>query len=66
MMVFQKKKKSKLMGVTRTHYLDKVNLVTRSPLNDEQAITDEERKVIQWCQQVTWVVTKLAKQTVGA
>ena len=48
------------MGVTRTHYLDEV-----TP-NDEQAITDEERKVIQWCQQVTWVVTKLAKQTVGA
>ena len=53
------------MGVTRTRYLDEVNVMTRVPLGDEQAINDEERKVIQWCQQVTWAVTKPAKQTVG-
>ena len=34
-------------------------------LDDEQAINNEERKVIQWCQQVMWAITKLAKQTVG-
>ena len=53
-----------LMGLTRTRYLDEVNVMTRLPPDDEQAINDEERKVIQWCQQVTWVVMKPAKQTV--
>ena len=52
------------MGLTRTRYLDEVNVMTRLPPDDEQAINDEERKVIQWCQQVTWVVMKPAKQTV--
>ena len=55
-----------LMGLTRTSYLDEVNVETRWPLDDEQAINDEERKVIQWCQQVIWAVTKPAEQTVGA
>ena len=55
-----------LMGLTRTRYNDEVSIMTRVPHDDEQTINDEERNVIQWCQQVTWAVTKPAKQTVGS
>ena len=49
-----------MMGMMRSHYPDEVNL------DDKRVITDEEKKIIQWCQQITWAVTKPAKQTVGA
>ena len=55
-----------MMGLTRTRYSDEVRVMTRVLYDDEQTINDEERKVIQWCQQVTWAVTKPAKQTVGS
>ena len=56
---------SDLMGLTRTHYSDEAIVMMRVPPDDKQAINDEERKVIQWCQQITWAVTKPVKQTVG-
>ena len=54
-----------LMGLTRKRYSDEVSVMTTVPPDDEQTINGEERKVIQWCQQVTRAVTKPAKQTVG-
>ena len=57
---------SLLMGMTRAHYLDEVNTSDEVTLDDKRAITDEKKKVIQWRQQITWIVTKPAKQSVGA
>ena len=54
-----------MMGLTRTHYSGEAIVMTRVPPDDEQTINDEERKVIQWCQQITWAVTKPVKQTIG-
>ena len=35
-----------LMGMTRSHYLDEVNTSDEVTLDDKQAISDEEKKVI--------------------
>ena len=55
-----------LMGMTRSHYPDETNTSDEVELDDKQVTTDEVKKIIQWRQQVTWTVTKPAKQTVGA
>ena len=54
------------MGMTRSHYPDEINTSDEVNLDDKRVITDEEKKIIQWRQQITWAVTKPAKQTVGA
>ena len=53
------------MGMTRSHYPDEINVSDEVNLDDKRVITDEEKKIIQWRQRITWAVTKLAKQTVG-
>ena len=55
-----------LMGMTKSHYPDEINASDEVKLDDQRVITDEVKKIIQWRQQVTWTVTKPAKQTVGA
>ena len=55
-----------LMGMTKSHYPDEINTSDEVNLDDKRVITDEEKKIIQWRQQITWTVTKPTKQTVGA
>ena len=54
------------MGMTRSHYPDETNTSDEVELDDKRVTIDEVKKIIQWRQQVTWTVTKPAKQTVGA
>ena len=56
----------RVMGMTRSRYPDEINTSDGVNLDDKRVITDEVKKIIQWRQQVTWTVTKPAKQTVGA
>ena len=54
------------MGMTRSHCPDEISTSDEANLDDKRAIIDEEKKIIQWRQQINWAISKPAKQTVGA
>ena len=55
-----------MMGMTRSHYPDEINTSDEVNLDEKRVITDEEKKIIQWRQQITWAVMKPAEQTIEA